>query len=63
MAHSCPDCGQACYCNGDIDDCFFEESEEAMKCTHWKECDPDNFDEQDQDKDYLEDEKEPPHEK
>lgn len=19
--HECPECGQACYCNGDIDDC------------------------------------------
>lgn len=22
--HHCPDCGQACYCHGDIDDCEVE---------------------------------------
>jgi len=51
MAHECPDCGQACYCNGDIDDCFFDEG--AEKCTHWRECDQENDDDQDQD--YWED--------
>lgn len=34
MAHSCPDCNSACYCGGDIDDIFFEDSEEEMLCTH-----------------------------
>jgi hypothetical protein len=35
MAHSCPECNQACYCNGDIDDILFgEDSEEALLCTH-----------------------------
>jgi hypothetical protein len=34
MAHSCPDCGSACYCGGDIDDIFFENSEEEMGCIH-----------------------------
>jgi hypothetical protein len=34
MAHSCPDCGSACYCGGDIDDIFFEGSEEEMACIH-----------------------------
>lgn len=30
--HECPECGQACYCNGDIDDiqCDWE----AANCTH-----------------------------
>jgi C4-type Zn-finger protein len=34
MAHSCPTCGSACYCGGDIDDIFFENSEEEMRCIH-----------------------------
>ena len=21
MSHECPDCGELCHCNGDIDDC------------------------------------------
>ena len=25
--HSCPRCGQACYCHGDIDDCEVETEE------------------------------------
>jgi hypothetical protein len=50
MAHSCPDCGQACYCGGDIDDIFFEDSEEAMGCVHClhedkREDDCDDFEE------------------
>ena len=33
--HTCPDCGQACNCNGDIDDIMFpEDSSESMKCIH-----------------------------
>ncbi len=28
--HTCPDCGQACYCNGDIDD--HENELEAENC-------------------------------
>lgn len=34
MAHECPECGRGCHCNGDIDDCFFEQSEEALSCHH-----------------------------
>jgi hypothetical protein len=30
--HTCPDCGQACYCNGDIDD--HENENEADSCVH-----------------------------
>jgi hypothetical protein len=40
MAHSCPNCGQACYCGGDIDDIVFEESEFTAGCT----CCPDEDD-------------------
>lgn len=37
--HSCPDCGQACYCQGDIDDLMWDDdSEEAIGCTHYEEC-------------------------
>ena len=47
--HTCPDCGQACTCNGDIDDLLWgEDSQESAKCTHYLECeadadDPDGF--------------------
>jgi len=38
VAHSCPDCGQACYCGGDIDDIFLEDEdsldEAELMCTH-----------------------------
>jgi hypothetical protein len=37
MAHSCPNCGQACYCGGDIDDAFDVDDSEDY-CTH---CDED----------------------
>lgn len=38
MSHECPDCGQTCYCNGDIDDCCFNHPKYAMACKHWKQC-------------------------
>lgn len=39
MAHTCPDCGQMCYCNGDVDDIDWgEASPEANACTHFKQC-------------------------
>jgi hypothetical protein len=34
MAHSCPECGQVCYCGGDIDDCCFENTPEQLHCQH-----------------------------
>lgn len=38
MAHTCPECGQMCYCNGDIDDCCFDFYDDVISCIHWKEC-------------------------
>jgi len=36
MAHSCPDCGITCYCNGDNDDILFsDDSKEAQDCNHF----------------------------
>jgi hypothetical protein len=35
--HSCPECGQACYCNGDIED--HDNEAGADMCDH---CDEDN---------------------
>jgi hypothetical protein len=35
---SSPECGQACTCNGDIDDCFFDDDASYMKCRHYLEC-------------------------
>lgn len=34
MGHSCPDCGQMCYCGGDIDDCCFDFDEDVAQCSH-----------------------------
>lgn len=42
MAHSCPDCGQACYCGGDIDDIFLDETLEEQFCTHCPNAGPDD---------------------
>lgn len=39
--HRCPECGQACYCGGDIDDCQFDGTAEEARCGH---C-PDEWDE------------------
>lgn len=55
--HSCPDCGQACYCHGDIDDCEVETREySAALCDH--DCEhyyDDDFDDgYDDDTDYEE---------
>ena len=37
--HSCPDCGQACYCNGDLDSHQWDDcSDESMDCIHYEEC-------------------------
>jgi DNA-directed RNA polymerase subunit RPC12/RpoP len=34
MAHECPECGQVCYCGGDIDDCLFNFDEFVFGCQH-----------------------------
>lgn len=33
MAHTCPDCGCVCYCNGDIDDCVLDDRAAENICT------------------------------
>lgn len=48
MAHSCPECGQTCYCNGDIDDCVLDDEAAVIAC----DCCPDGCDDDD---DYLDD--------
>ena len=35
MAHTCPECGQACYCNGDIDDCLNQFEDDVNNCVHY----------------------------
>lgn len=32
--HTCPECGQACTCNGDIDDCLDICEDDADNCIH-----------------------------
>lgn len=45
MAHTCPDCGQICRCNGDIADMDTGDwSPEANACT----CCPPDFDDDDE---------------
>ena len=39
--HSCPECGQACYCGGDIDDCPVD-TEAEDNCEHG--CGPEDDD-------------------
>jgi hypothetical protein len=35
--HSCPDCGCACYCGGDIDDAEVGDENAEDNCTHCDE--------------------------
>lgn len=32
MAHTCPECGLTCHCNGDIDDLLFDEETFCLHC-------------------------------
>lgn len=34
MSHECPDCGQICYCDGDIDDCCNNLPRDVDHCKH-----------------------------
>lgn len=43
MAHECPDCGQTCYCHGDIDDCIFDNSSEQNVCDHCPDDEDDDY--------------------
>lgn len=43
--HSCPDCDQACYCGGDIDDIDTGDEEAMENCTHCAEGDTGDDDE------------------
>jgi len=38
MAHTCPECGSTCYCNGDWDDCCLDLPDDVNACKHWVEC-------------------------
>ncbi len=42
MAHECPECGQVCYCNGDIEDMENQDVVNYLHCSHWKKCERDN---------------------
>lgn len=44
MAHECPECGQMCHCNGDIEDCCNNFDEDVINCVHWKQCETENTD-------------------
>lgn len=52
MAHSCPECGCACYCGGDIDDICFDEAPSGCSCCLGSDFDEDEdyeYDERDED--------------
>lgn len=50
--HTCPDCGQACYCHGDIDDCEVETEEYASEhCVHHLDPECDGYEGEDHDPD------------
>lgn len=44
MAHSCPECGMTCYCNGDIDDILLDEDDAINRCDHCSPFDDDDWD-------------------
>lgn len=46
--HTCPDCGQACYCHGDIDD---HDTGEDDRCEHYLECNDGEYSDDDADDD------------
>ena len=47
--HSCPECGSACYCGGDIDDAEVGDEEAEDSCTHCAEGDVDDDEDYDWD--------------
>jgi hypothetical protein len=57
MAHSCPECGQVCYCGGDIDDCLLDDSEAVNCCGHCPLDGEDDFEDDDYDPDRADDER------
>lgn len=54
MAHKCPDCGQMCYCGGDCDDCLLNAEEDVRACTHCRQYEPMDEDDEDFDGDFEE---------
>lgn len=56
MGHSCPDCGCACYCGGDIDDVILDDTPEQSRCTC---CDEDRHVGDDDEDDWRDDEDQP----
>ena len=45
--HTCPECLQACSCNGDIDDLLDICEEDALACDHYLQCSNDDLDDGD----------------
>lgn len=42
--HECPDCGELCSCNGDIDDCCNNLPHDVLSCEHWRICESEDDD-------------------
>lgn len=54
--HTCPECGQACYCGGDIDDIDANPSDYPLFCHHECQVDEDAndfYEDEDEDADYC----------
>lgn len=45
--HACPECGQACYCGGDIDDIELDGG--ADTCLHYTQCEDEDTEASDYD--------------
>jgi len=55
MAHTCPDCGQTCYCGGDIEDCCHDLPRYVMRCNHYLKPDCDGYEGHDDEDDFYSD--------
>ena len=53
--HECPECGQACYCNGDVEDMFNQEWDNYVNCKHYREagCEFNQHEEEDDEPEFI----------
>jgi hypothetical protein len=56
MAHKCPDCGQVCYCNGDMDDILLNIPDDINRCIHFTQPECSGFEDKDSDEDSIQEE-------
>lgn len=51
MAHECPECGQVCYCSGDIDDICLNLPDDQARCIHYTQRECEGYEEKSEDED------------